>query len=249
MGRIIFVAFVLPYLALSLAGCGSAGVRDDDGAAVAPSLRPTLQALPQPEFDEEMATYLPYEAEENPYLALKGRIKKEAVATYIEARRLFKAKDYAGAENKLKAVLEIDGKLSGPWMMRGDIALLQGDRDKAIKHYQQAIVVQPDNINAYLKLAKLQRELGRYVHAQNTYADALTVWRDFPEAHLNLAVLYDLYLNQPIAAQQHMEAYMLLVEDEPVKVEKWLAEVKSRTGIVKAYWQKKQEAAAVTAEN
>ncbi len=245
MKRTIILAFVTLYLV----GCASSGVRDDGDLGAAPTMRPTQQFLPQPKFDEETAAYLPYEGKENPYLVLKGRINKEAVTAYIEARRLFNAKDYAAVESKLAEVVAIDDELSGPWMMRGDIAAIQNDLDKAVAHYQQAIVVRPKNINAYLKLAKLQRERGEYLRAQNNYADALAVWPDFPEAHLNLGVLYDLYLNQPIAAQRHMEAYMFLVEEKPAKVAKWLAEIQSRTGIKQAYWQNEQEAAAVPAEN
>ena len=65
----------------------------------------------------------------------------------------------------------------------------------------------------------------------STYAEALSVWEDFPEAHLNLAVLYDIYLNDPLQAQQHMEAYQFLTEEKDAKTAEWLQEIQSRTGI------------------
>ena len=79
--------------------------------------------------------------------------------------------------------------------------------------YEEAIRINKDNVNAYLRLALAQRELGEFILAQNTYSEALAIWPDFPEAHLNLSILYDLYLNHPIRAQEHMEAYQFLTNE------------------------------------
>ena len=190
----------------------------------------TKASLPVREYDKE-GNVVPFVAMPNPYLDIKGKIHKDAILNYIEARKALKGRNFDKAEALLKKVLEADKKLSGPWVMRGAIAEQRKAFEQAIKHYQQAIQVNKRNVNAYLPLAKLYRVQGRFVEAQNTYAEALSVWEDFPEAHLNLAVLYDIYLNDPLQAQQHMEAYQFLTEEKDAKTAEWLQEIQSRTGI------------------
>lgn len=223
---------LLPLCVVMLAGCGSAGVKESDqSAAAAPQLRDTTVFLPVQEYDKKTATYLPYEAKENPYLALKGRINKQAVVKFIQARRLYKAKNFRQVEILIDEIATIDDKLSGPLVMRGDIAVAQDRLADALVHYEQAIVINPRNINAYIKLAKTERLLGRFIDAQNTYAEALAVWPDFPEAHLNLGILYDIYLNHPLRAQKHMQAYQFLTGGENQQVSTWINEIQGRTGV------------------
>lgn len=200
-----------------------------------PTLMTTDAMLPVQEFDKKTTYPVPYEAEENPYIAQKGRIKKESVAAFIEAKRALKAKQWDKAKAVLTQLSEADDSLSGPQMLLGDIALEQKDEKLAEEHFLKALAINKKNINVYIKLALLQREQGRFIEAQNTLAQALTVWPDFPEAHLNIGVLYDIYLNHPIRAQQHMEAYLYLTGWENEKVETWLGEIQSRTGIPTKY--------------
>ncbi len=227
-------------LLVLMMACGSAGIKKGGDATVAaPELMDTGQYLPQQKFDEKTSTFLPYERKENPYLALEGKIKKEAVTKFIEARRALKNSELAQAEKLFEEVSLIAPDLSGPWVMRGDIALKSQNKPLAIEHFQKAISVNVKNINAYIKLAKTQRQLGKFVDAQNTYADALMVWPDFPEAHLNLGILYDIYLNHPLRAQKHMEAYVFLTEDENAQVSLWLRELQKRTGVAPSLTQQR----------
>ena len=194
------------------------------------NLLETSQYLPVPTFDKT-GLMVPYEKTENPYLAKKGRIDKESVQTYIEARRAFKGNQLEQADLLLTGLTEKDASLSGPWVMKGDIALEQGKLEKALQNYVNAVKINKDNINGYLRLAKVQRIQGDFILAQNTYAKALSIWPDCPEAHLNLAVLYDVYMNHPLRAQKHMEAYQFLTDGENDKVAAWLDELQKRTGV------------------
>lgn len=218
---------------LWLVGCAS-NPTDNIGLALEKSptvtLLETSQYLPQPEFDDA-GVMLPYERKENPYLAKSGRIKKSSVESYIEARRAFRDGNHETAQSLLAKLTEDDKSLSGPWVMKGDIALQQNDLQQALDHYVAAIRTNTDNVSAYLRLAKTQRLRGEYLNAQNTYAKVLALWPDCPEAHLNLGVLYDVYMNHPLRAQKHMEAYQFLTGGQNAEVSKWLEELQKRTGV------------------
>lgn len=229
--KIVYKSTFALLFALTLVSCGSGVKKDTNIGEAKPILAETTQYIPVQKYDEKTATYLPYEAKANPYLALKGRINKSAVTKYIDARRLFRAKKYAASEKVLNEILVLDKKLSGPLVMLGDIAVQKNELEKAVGYFEQAIAVNAKNINAYIKLAHTKRILGQFLPAQNVYADVLAIWPDFPEAHLNLGVLYDVYLNHPLRAQKHMEAYQFLTNGKNSEVANWIAEVQSRTGV------------------
>lgn len=226
---------LLVCVAIVLSGCNSSTPTIDlTSEEAALQLMSTGEFIPTLEKDKE-GLLIPYEPQVNPYEALRGRIKKESVAQFIQAQRAFKAENYGEAKSILESLVEHDTKLSGPWVMLGDIELKgEGGKPNLVEAeaaYNTAIGITPENINAYLKLALVQRKLGKFLHAQNTYAAVLAVWKDFPEAHLNLAILYDLYLNHPIRAQKHMEAYQFLTDGENTQVSMWLENLQQRTGI------------------
>lgn len=226
----------LTVLGIALVGCSTSGTQlqwmTEKKAAL--NLVATDPYLPVREQGDE-GQWLPYEPRENPYTTQRGRVDKDSVTRFIEARRAFKAKQWERAETLLQELAQSDEELSGPWVMLGDIASEKGEHQQALDAYVKAIAINGDNVNAYLRLALTQRKMGRYLHAQNTYAAVLKLWPDYPEAHLNLAVLYDIYLNHPLRAQKHMEAYQFLTDGENTQVAAWLKEIRSRTGIAPGF--------------
>lgn len=190
--------------------------------------------LPEQSYDV-LGEKVPYESAPNPYLEVTESISGLDVKDFIKARRAFKAGDLKQADKMLTSLSLKSSKLSGPYVMKAKIALLTSDLGKAEFFYKEAIRVNPINVNSYIGLAKLQREMGEYKRAQNTYVQALSIWKDFPEAHANLAILYDIYLNIPLAAQQHMEAYHFLTQGSDKNSAQWLSEIQQRTGIYTSF--------------
>ncbi len=190
----------------------------------------TESFLPYLSLDDETGKRQAYAPMANPYLNEKGQLDKSVVSLFIKAKQALKNRQLTLAASTLETLTNQAPELSGPWVLKGDLAKLQDQPEQAVEHYAKAIEINKNNVNAYLKLAKVQRLLGRFLHAQNTYTKALTLWKDFPEAHLNLAVLYDLYLNRPFLAQKHMEAYLLLAHSANPKAKVWAQELQQRNG-------------------
>ena len=194
----------------------------------------TLQYLPVQSY-LETGEKIPYIAAVNPYERQSGVISKDSVQQFIQARRAFKAESFVETKQILQALIQQDATLSGPVLMLAKIEHQQGNIEAALTYYQQALTINPQNVNIYIGLAALQRQQGQFIEAQNTYANALTIWKDFPQAHANLAILYDVYLNTPDKAQAHMEASQFLFLGKNQQVNQWLAEIKQRTGVEKSY--------------
>ncbi|MDK2779172.1 MAG: tetratricopeptide repeat protein [Pseudomonadota bacterium] len=225
--------FVKPLLvaAVLLSGCAAQQQQPQEEQAVVVD---TASYLPLQTYDEQ-GIKIPYISAENPYLLQKGTVSKGSVLLFIEARRALNAGDEKTAQQKLKVITDQDNTLAGPYVMLGDISMKHEDYKKASESYRKAISINGQNVNAYLGLGEALRRQGEFTAAQNTYEEALRVWRDFPEAHLNLGVLYDLYLNMPAKAQAHYEAYLFLTHNKTHKANQWYEEVKSRTGITKSF--------------
>jgi len=219
-------------MVLTLSACSSKMQLPEAGQKVA--LVPTEQYVPRQKLDENKVL-VAHEAKENPYLATKSKIAKGSVLLFIEAKKAKRAGKLDVAEQKLKVITKQDKELSGPWVMLGEIAVEKKQYKQAEEAFQKAILINPDNINAYVALAKVQRLMGEFHVAQNTLALALKVWPDFPEAHLNLGILYDLYLNEPKKAQMHMEAYLFLNKYKNKQAIAWYQEVQGRTGIQNSF--------------
>jgi tetratricopeptide (TPR) repeat protein len=190
--------------------------------------------LPRQPYDSagHKVAYVP---QPNPYVTGPGAVPAEARSIFVVANSLLRGGNLNGARREFLTLTEKFPALSGPWVKLGVIAEKNERYEDAIKHYRKAISVNRNNVNAYIALGLAQRRQGHFVDAQATYLDALKVWKDFPEAHLNLGILYDLYMDQPEEAQKHYEAYYFLTGEKDEKVHKWLVEVKRRTGIERSF--------------
>lgn len=176
-----------------------------------------------------------YVATPNPYTSDRSALPTDAKAAFLAADNLVKKGDLKTARERFQSMTKKFPALSGPWQKLGEISETQEKYKNAIAMYTKAIEVNRNNVNAYIALALVQRHHGLFKDAENTYIDALNVWKDFPEAHLNLAILYDLYENRPLDAQKHYEAFYFLKNKKDEKVRKWLVEVKRRTGIDESF--------------
>lgn len=189
--------------------------------------------LPRQSYDTR-GVKIPYVPQPNPYTS-SGSVPTEARAMYVAASARLSEGNLTTARAKFEQLAEKYPDLSGPWVRLGEIAERKGEYDEAIAHYRHAISLNSNNVNAYIALGLAQRKQGQFNAAQNTYIAALDVWKDFPEAHLNLAILYDLYGNRAEAAQKHYEAYFFLTGGKEEKAHKWLVEVRQRTGIEQSF--------------
>lgn len=196
------------------------------------ALASTQASLPVRLIDQ-LGRPVAYRFTDNPYTQQGGQINAESVQAFIQARRAFKAENFSDAKQQLTTLVEKDQSLAGPYILLGKIAEHQDDSALAYQHYSQALISNDQNVNAYLLKARVERQLGLYNLAQNTYAQALTLWPDFPEAHHNLAIHYDLYLNQPEQAIAHFQAYQFLRSEQQktdANIDRWLAELSQRSG-------------------
>ncbi|MBW4934477.1 tetratricopeptide repeat protein [Marinobacter sp. F4206] len=248
--------------AVLLSGCAGLGtVGGTGGAPDAPAPKVVESKPVKPKNGEASQRYLPRQAYDaqgkkvayvpapNPYTGASAPVPPEAVARFQAANRLMADEQYRDARKAFEGITRDYPDLSGPWVKLGELAEIGERMERAEKSYEKALAVNPENVNAYLALALFQRRSGDFEAARDTYVAALELWKDFPEAHLNLAILYDLYMNQPASAQPHFEAYDFLTEGDNPQVADWLIEIRRRTGIETSFIDNPPPAPKATEES
>jgi len=74
------------------------------------------------------------------------------------------------------------------------------------------------------------RNTGRFGLAEQAYRSALVADPAYGPAVLNLAVLLDLYLQQPAAALEQYESYQATLAEPDARIANWIREVEIRAG-------------------
>ncbi|MCX2780669.1 tetratricopeptide repeat protein [Microbulbifer thermotolerans] len=164
----------------------------------------------------------------NPYLSQARKAPAAAREGMEIARRAYEAGDMAAAETQLMQITERWPELSGPWLNLGIVQSRAGNAEAAEASLRQAISVNDLNVFAWNQLAALLRDAGRFEEALQCYQEALARWPDYSDAHRNLGILFDLYLQQPQKALEHYRAAQALREEPDKQLAGWIVDLERR---------------------
>ena len=106
---------------------------------------------------------------------------------------------------------------------RGDVALGQD-----VPALQAALLKAPGSVPLLNQLGIAQRQLGQFEQARLAYEAAIAANASVPLPHLNLAILYDLYLGDVAKAQVSYQRFVELSPADATQLNRWLAELKGR---------------------
>jgi Tfp pilus assembly protein PilF len=153
----------------------------------------------------------------------------EAVRHFGRANRAIEQEDWSTAIAELQWLLENYPDLSGPCLNLALVYQYQGDRDLAEQYYLQSMHINPNNLAAYNQYAVFLREGGRFSEAEQVYKKALGVWETHPQTHLNIGILYDLYMGDQGRALQHFHRYQNLTGFEDQLVAGWIIDLERQS--------------------
>ena len=94
--------------------------------------------------------------------------------------------------------------------------------------FEEAIIRNNQDAVAYNHLGILQRYKGQFEAARNQYQQAIRIDEDYAFAHLNLGILFDLYLQDLELALQQYQKYQALVTEEDSQVTGWITDIQRR---------------------
>lgn len=97
-----------------------------------------------------------------------------------------------------------------------------------LESLQAGVDAHPADALALNRLGIAYRRLGRFAEARAAYEQSIAVDPASADAECNLAILFDLYLDDPVAALPHYERYQALTGEADARVSAWLAELRTR---------------------
>ncbi len=112
---------------------------------------------------------------------------------------------YENEEKLWRATLAVN---PASWMAQNNLAILllhRGETEQAIKHFEEALRLDPNYAEGHYNLGNALFRLGRMDEARAHYERALQLFPEYALAHHNLAILL-LQTGESAAAIEHLEA-------------------------------------------
>jgi len=178
---------------------------------------------------------------------LMSGVDEEVIATYQQALVLMKQQEWYAANALFEQVIVKQANLSGSYVnqalilqalskqQQGAKATEQANQSKQAKQPKQAnqvtasellldkaISVNPLNPYAQYFKGQLLQEKGQFEQAEQYYATALSIWPNYRQAQLDMAVLLELYRGKLLDSYQYYAAYLQLNVDDK-QVQRWQA--------------------------
>lgn len=164
----------------------------------------------------------------NPYLADRPEVPSSARQHFESAQRALQQQQWDSAETDLLWITENYPAFSGPYLNLALLYQQSGRADQVEPAFRQAIAANANNIDAYNAFGVFLRKAGRFAEAEQVYLEALRRWPDSPGTHINLGILYDLYMGKLELALQHYRHYQGLLEEPDRRVEGWIVDTERR---------------------
>lgn len=125
-------------------------------------------------------------------------------------------------------ITKLDPKLASPHTNLGILYYREGKLKEAEAAFKDALQLDSKDYVAANYLGMLYRTQGRFSDAETAYKQALAANPDYGYAHLNLAILYDLYLDNLPKALDHYQQYQRISGDSDQQLVGWLADLRQR---------------------
>jgi tetratricopeptide (TPR) repeat protein len=156
-------------------------------------------------------------------------IPPRAAQQYSQALQLMKSNRHTDAELEFKQLTVAYPQFAGPQLNLGLLYLNDSRLPEAEAAFKAALQTNPASPIAGDELGIVERRLGKFEEAEAAYLRAIAAEPNYAPAHLNLGVLYDLYLEQPQKALEQFERY-IEIAGQNKQVSGWVIELRKRVG-------------------
>ena len=151
-------------------------------------------------------------------------------AQFDEAMRALRAGEMDQASLTFQELALRYPTLVSPLINLGLMEQKQNRHESAVSYFVRALERAPDSPVVYTNLGVSYRNLGKLKDAETVYLAAIAADSNYPQAHFNLAILQDVYLQNPEKAIHEYETYQSLLTVPDTKVTAWIKDIKGRIG-------------------
>lgn len=156
------------------------------------------------------------------------QINAEIKKAYQDVANLNKAKKYTVAINLLDSMQKKYPQLSGPNYQKARIYFNQGKLEQALEAVELSLKNNQRNYYSLNLKGIILKESGQFEQSKQVYLNAIKVYPPYPNSHLNLGVLADIYMRDLSLALIQYREYMRLVGNKDKTVANWILELERR---------------------
>ncbi len=149
-------------------------------------------------------------------------LQREAVA---RAKALANRGDYPSARNTLERLLEQQPRHPELWANLAALYYQMAEPEAFTQALKQARQLAPDNAQVMNLEGTLALEKGHVDTAKDWFTRALKSEPEHPEAHYNLALIYDTYYQNLRRAVHHYQAYLKFNAEPDKATADWLKQL------------------------
>ena len=164
--------------------------------------------------------------------AAAGPVDPRAQEEFESALAVLRSGELADAKTRFAKLSQRYPELAGPWVNLGYIHLHSGEIDAAEYHFAEALKANPQNCHALNQLGVIARRAGRFADAEKHYAACIDANPNYANAHLNLAILYELYMGRLGEALAAYNEYQLVLPEPDKKVGGWMMDLERRVAAI-----------------
>lgn len=147
--------------------------------------------------------------------------------SYRTALVALDSKDYLKAESLLVDLSDSNPELAGPWANLGLIRLIQKKPVEAEQYLLKALELNPKLTKALNLMGLIATHNKQLAKAESFFKQAIDNNDEYSNAHYNLALLYDIYLQDIRKAASHYRKYSELTQNTDKETLSWLEQLES----------------------
>lgn len=152
---------------------------------------------------------------------IEENAKHEKQNLYQLGLDALKSHDYDNAKTLFMQFIETYPGIASAYVNLALIAYRQEDFKTTEILVAQAIGINPSQAQAYHLRAQLHLNNGDIKKARDDYIQAITLKQGYTNAHYNLALLYDIYLQEIELAIEQYSIYLSLLDKEDEATKDW----------------------------
>jgi len=158
-------------------------------------------------------------------------IRGNTASEFETAVVLIQEERFSDAEVLLLGITSEQPELAGPWINLGQVYVELEQPEEARRAFEAAVAANPYNCTAHIELGLLSRQNGDFEAAERHYLNCLERVPGNDAAHLNLGILYELYLGRLPEALANYRQYQALQNEEDRRVKGWVMDLERRLGV------------------
>ena len=134
--------------------------------------------------------------------------------------------DDATAERIFNDFVQDTPELAGPYTNLALIYFKKKEYDQSLELVNKALLRNPEQAQAYQLRGQIFLAKRKINDAKKDYIKAIELKPDYINAHYNLALLYDIYLQEIALAIKHYEIYLSLIKEPDEATQEWVNHLK-----------------------